>query len=73
MVHEFKTFEAFLKACNRGDVPVNLVSPGYVARQKGLHRSTVHQAIARGRLDAWRISGGYVLVCVDDVDIFDRR
>lgn len=69
-VHQFQSLGAFVKACKKGDVPEDLVSPGYVAQAAGVTRQSVHQAIGDGRVDAWKIKGGYVFLRVDAVKEF---
>lgn len=61
-VHHFPSIGAFVKACKAGQVPEDLVSPGALSRQIGLTRQAVHFAISEGRIDAWKVAGGYCFV-----------
>ena len=68
--HEYRSMREFLRAVKRGEVPEDLVSPGWVASEVGVSRQAVHQMIGRGGLESWHVLGGYVFVRVDSVNLW---
>lgn len=55
-------------ALRAGSIPVDVVSPGYVAQYLGVSRQAVWDRVNRGTLDCWRTkSGSIVLIGVDKV------
>lgn len=71
--HEYLKVDDFTAAVKRGEIPIKgLVSPGWVAHQAGVSRQAVHKAIDQGRIEAWRIRGGYVFVLSSAVDEFEK-
>lgn len=64
--HRYPSMAAFLRDVKRGNVPEDLVSPGFIAARAGITRQAVHKAIDVGRLESWHVEGGYVFVRVVD-------
>lgn len=67
MRHHYKTMAAFVREVKAGKVPEDLVSPGWASRFGGITRQAVHDAVAKGHIEAWSIEGGYTFVRELDV------
>ncbi len=67
MRHHYRSMAAFVREVKAGKVPEDLVSPGWASRFGGITRQAVHDAVAKGHIEAWSIEGGYTFVRELDV------
>jgi len=63
---KYRRLSAMVEAIQKGEIPKDVVSPGYVAKALGITRQGVHKRLKCGTIEAWSAEG-VILVSMKSV------